>query len=83
MEKVCTMDGVREYCEGSPVELARDGEAGRLVITAYNEAGFNCTRVDLWDLIQWASAGSNRGLLGAEEAVGASGNHLPRCGTRA
>lgn len=56
MSKVCDMPGVREYAEGLPVELHTDGETGRLVIRAYNEAGFSGTEIDLADLLSWIEA---------------------------
>lgn len=60
------MTGVSEYGEDMPVVLCeskgryeiiddketRKGE-GRLVIRAFNEAGCNCTDVDLLELIGW------------------------------
>ncbi len=51
------MKGVREYCEGYPVELIRDGGTGRWVIRAYNEGGNNVTKVDLFDLVDWLAKG--------------------------
>lgn len=47
------MEGVREYAEGLPVELLRDKETGRPLIRAFNEAGHNCTEIDLLDLLAW------------------------------
>jgi len=44
------LDGVREYAEGAPVELRLRG--GRLVVYATNEGGYNCTDVDLEDLVR-------------------------------
>ena len=59
------MDGVTDYSEGMDVELAettgtysgipgapRPG-AGRLVVKAYNEGGFNQTEVDVLELVAW------------------------------
>ena len=46
------MKGVREYCEEMDVALSRTTE-GRLVIEARNEGGYNCTQVDLEDLLDW------------------------------
>lgn len=42
---------IREYAENMDVEIWTDKEADRLVIVAYNEAGFNCTNVDLIDTL--------------------------------
>ena len=52
-----------EYCEGFPVEIIEtDGGydecnklfgVGRLAIRAANEGGFDCTEVDLIELIEW------------------------------
>lgn len=65
------MWGVREYAENYDVflrhlteedaDFARrlgdlPEEPGREVIVAYNEGGFNCTEVDLLDLIDWLKA---------------------------
>ena len=46
-----TMKGVREHMEDMAVDL--DTHNDRLVVVAYNEAGFNRTAVDLLDLITW------------------------------
>lgn len=46
------MDGVSEYAEGYDVELLLNDE-GILVIRALNEGGYNCTEVDLIQLINW------------------------------
>jgi hypothetical protein len=53
-KKITDLEGVREYCEGEPVELWFS-ERGRIVIRAYNEARFQGTDVDLLDLIEWIS----------------------------
>jgi hypothetical protein len=63
MPKICRMDGVREHCEGDPVELWREDDKGRLVIRAYGESGNCCTEVDLFDVVDWLSAGPNKRLL--------------------
>lgn len=57
------MDDVREYAEGFAVKLvALPGstdkystvpQGGRLVVQALNEGGYNCTQVDLLDMIKW------------------------------
>jgi hypothetical protein len=61
------MDGVTEYAEGYGVRLVEttgtygglgkphEG-AGRLAIKALNEAGHNCTEVDLLELLAWVKA---------------------------
>ena len=65
MEEI-EMQGVTEYCEEMTVMLSatsgiyesgvpdekRKGY-GRVVIKAFNEGGFNCTEVDLFELISW------------------------------
>jgi len=60
-EVICELVGVREHAEGMPVELVRSVESGgRLCLKALNEAGFNCTLIDLADLRAWlASEGQN------------------------
>ena len=45
------MTGVKEYGENMDVELQYVG--GRYVIYAQNEAGHNCTMVDLIDVLLW------------------------------
>ena len=66
-ERGTPMNGVTEYAEGYEVRLvettgAYDGiskerpGAGRLVILALNEAGHNCTEVDLLELLAWVKA---------------------------
>jgi len=49
MNKV--MQGVTEYAEGMDVELR--WEKGLPVIYAQNKAGYNCTMVDLVELLTW------------------------------
>lgn len=45
---------VREYAEEMDVELRMNTASDRLVIRCYNECGYNCTELDLMDLIEWA-----------------------------
>lgn len=52
--KICDMNGVRGGEPEFPVELHRDGN-GRLTVRAINEGGFNCTDIDLYDLLGWLS----------------------------
>jgi len=47
-----TMEGVREYAEEMDVQLVQQDD-GRWVIKAKNEAGHNCTLVDVLDLVNW------------------------------
>lgn len=54
--KLCDMQGVRGGERGYAVELWRTDE-GRLVVRAYNEAGYSYTDVDLWDILSWVSIG--------------------------
>jgi hypothetical protein len=65
-----TMSGVREYCDGYPVELRRDLKNGRLLITAWNEGHNNMTQVDLWDLIEWLRLGPPEGRLEGGFSIG-------------
>ena len=54
MVKICDMTGV--IADEIPgVELHRDEKTGRLMVRAFNEAGFNCTDVDLLSILEWAS----------------------------
>lgn len=49
-----SMEGVREYSEGMAVEFSsRDG---RPTVVAFNQAGYDATEIDLWDLIAWIKA---------------------------
>ena len=63
------MDGVTEYAEGYEVRLvettgtytsgkpeAEWAGRGRLTIKALNEAGYNCTEVDLLEILAWVKA---------------------------
>lgn len=59
-EKICVMSGVREYEAGDPVELWRYDR--RLVIYVSSESGNRHTLLDLWDVINWLSAGNIRVL---------------------
>ncbi len=49
------LEGVREYCDELDVKLV-ETEQSRLAVKASNEGGFNCTKVDLLDLIAWVKA---------------------------
>jgi hypothetical protein len=66
-EEGTLMDGVTEYAEryevrlvkttGSYVGIGKEMPgAGRLVIKAMNEAGNNCTEVDLLEVLSWVKA---------------------------
>jgi hypothetical protein len=71
---VAVMHGVREITEGLPVELWRD-KRGRLVIRAYNEAGCRFIDLDLWDILDWLSAGGGTELmLDSRKGTGADRN---------
>lgn len=61
VQKIATLEGVREYSEGWDVELWRS-QKGRLVVRAYNEGHNNYTNVDLIDLIRGLS-GPQHGIL--------------------
>ena len=67
MGKICDLRGVREYSEHLTVELWRDGEAGRLVVLARNQDGFDCTKIDLLDLVQWLQFGPMMAAIGTIE----------------
>lgn len=64
MKTTTKMGSVREYAEGLGVDLERDDKpndkywqgSGRWVVTATNEGGYNCTQVDLGDLVTWLKA---------------------------
>lgn len=45
------MIDIREYAEELPVEIKK--LENRWIIHAKNEAGFNCTQVDLVDVIEY------------------------------
>lgn len=49
-ETIAVLDSVHEYAEKMPVEIAMLSN-GRLAIQAKNEGGFNCTWVDLEELV--------------------------------
>lgn len=57
MVKICDLTGVREYSEGQPVELWFDDTIGRLTVIARNGGGYDCTNIDLGDLIDWLRSG--------------------------
>jgi len=69
------MNRVREYGEGSNVELWRLAN-GRVAIRAYNECGSNYTEIDLIDLVQWLEANDSglrhEDLLPADPVAGPS-----------
>jgi hypothetical protein len=52
VKRCVEMEGVDEYIDGSQVELTRNN-LGHLVIEASNEGGYNCTQVNILQLIQW------------------------------
>jgi len=45
---------IREYAEEEEVIVTEHGD--RLVVKSYNEGGYNCTEVDLLDIIDWVKA---------------------------
>jgi len=47
---------IREYGEELDVEVEFDQEKNRWVIIANNQSGFDCTMVDLMDVVDWYSA---------------------------
>jgi len=61
MEHVRPMKDVRSYGEDLGVHLGKiekcdcndENDAGRYVVIAYNDRGYNYTTVDLVDLINW------------------------------
>jgi len=67
-----TLDGVREYGEGYPVELRHHAGTGRFMLTAWNEGRNNLTRVDLSDVLDWLAAGP------ADGRVAGGGFVIPR-----
>jgi hypothetical protein len=52
-----TLAGVNELIEGFPVELRRDVNSGRILITAWNEGHNAMTQIDLFDLLEWLRSG--------------------------
>lgn len=64
MIRLGIMGGVRSY--GNPscpnVELSLN-DVGRVVIRAFNEAGFSRTEVDLYDLLSWLRSGSSEAAI--------------------
>lgn len=65
---LAVMGGVRSD-DDHPVELWRDGESGRLMVRAYNEAGYSYTEIDLWDLIGWLQSGQGKELVPSDATV--------------
>ncbi len=45
--------GVREYAEGLTVQIGTPEGEDRLVVHAMNDGGYNCTDVDLLDLLAY------------------------------
>ena len=79
MPILAVMDGVRADDPEYPVELRRGDETGRLVIRAYNEAGYSYTEIDLWDLLAWLQSGAGKELVSFDGALsGATGDHSSR-----
>jgi hypothetical protein len=60
--KIADMIGVRAYGNEPEVELWLN-ENGRLVVVAYNEAGYCGTKVDLYDILDWVQAGPGHGVV--------------------
>lgn len=53
------MSGVHEYCEGADVLLVEAVNVigqKRLAVRAWNQAGYDCTEVDVLDLLAWLRA---------------------------
>lgn len=49
-------DGVRDHSEGYDVCVGLEERSQREVIIALNEGGYNCTFVDLLDIVDWVKA---------------------------
>ena len=50
------MNGVREYSEELDIKIGEsncDKAAGREVVWAFNEGGYNNTQIDILDLLSW------------------------------
>lgn len=58
MMESLTLNGVREYSEGHPVEIGWCDEAQRFVIIATNQGGHDCVQIDLADLVKWMKDGA-------------------------
>lgn len=56
---IAAMAGVRGGEPGLSVQLWRKG--GRLVVRAYNQAGYDFTEIDLGDLQEWLKANADVG----------------------
>lgn len=63
MSKICDMNGVRGGEQGFPVELWRDDKTGRLLIVAFNEAGYSGVEIELLDVVSWLNSDEGRKLL--------------------
>lgn len=50
---------IREYNEEMEVEILANDEKSRLVLVAYNEAGFNEVKVDLIDILGFVRKNMN------------------------
>lgn len=55
-EELFMKTDIREYGEELDVEIEFNQEKNRWEITAYNQSGFDCTMVDLMDIVDWYSA---------------------------
>ena len=55
-EELIMKTDIREYGEELDVEVEFDQEKNRWVIIANNQSGFDCTMVDLMDVVDWYSA---------------------------
>lgn len=73
-----TMEGVREYAEGYPVELRRDVRTGRWMVTAFAECQNRVTQVDLFDLCDWLDKNIATALAAAEARGAAQQAQEPR-----
>ena len=49
---------IREYGERLDVEVKFDQEEKRWVIIAFNQGGYDCTMIDLMDVVDWYSENS-------------------------
>ena len=48
---------------GSPIELRRDANTGRTLLTIVTEAGTSFVDVDLWDLFNWLQTGFGQSVV--------------------
>lgn len=63
------MKGVRSSGDNEKAYICENND-GRLVIRTYTQSGFDCTEIDMLDLVNWLHNPENNRLIEAYKPIG-------------